>query len=211
MGVCSLLLLLKPLLFGSDGHYAARSPSSPAALAGGGLTTLANLSVVVGMVLVGRAWKVAGLDLGVSRGVRLGASGASIAFALLVAGGSAWQSAQALMGGRLASLSPLASAAGDIASLAVLAPIVLTALALRGGALAWPWAALALSTLGWLLFDSLVASAQLFDVSIPFEHPLQEALRVFACTCTFVAGLLQRAVILNAERPWRTAFARTPD
>ncbi|MCU0687052.1 MAG: hypothetical protein MUF34_33205 [Polyangiaceae bacterium] len=201
MGTCSLLLLLKPLLFGSDGHYAPRLLSSSAALAGGSITVLANLSVVVGMVLVGRAWKVAGLDLRVSRGVRVGASGVSIAFALVVAGGSAWQSAQALAGGRLASLSPLASAAGDIASLAVLAPVVLTALALRGGALAWPWAALALSTLGWLLFDSLVASAQLFDVFIPFEHPLQEALRVFACTCTFVAGLLQRAVLLNAERP----------
>ncbi|HEU4537434.1 MAG TPA: hypothetical protein VFS00_25120 [Polyangiaceae bacterium] len=201
MSACDLLLMLKPLLFGSDGRYFPRSPASPAALASGAITVAANLSFLIGMVLVGRAWKVAGLDLRVSRRVRLGASFASIAFALLVAGGGAWQSARSLAGGRLASLSPLASAAGDIASLAVLAPIVLTALALRGGALAWPWAALALSTLGWLLFDSLGATTQFFDVAIPFEHPLQEALRVFACACAFVAGLLQRAVLRRAEGP----------
>jgi hypothetical protein len=198
MGVCGALLMLKPLFFGSDAPYALRALSSSTALARGAITVVANLCVVAGMVLVGRAWRVAGLDLGVSRGARFGVTLLSAAFALAVAGGSAWQSARALLDGRLAALTPLASAAGDVASLMALAPVAMTALALRGGALAWPWGALALSTLGWLLFDGIAVSTELLGARIPMGHAFEEALRVFACASTLAAGLLQRAAIRGA-------------
>ncbi|HEU4534636.1 MAG TPA: hypothetical protein VFS00_10985, partial [Polyangiaceae bacterium] len=200
MGGCSALLLLDALLFGSNPHGVRRAVSPLVAGASGTLTAFANLSVVVGMVLVARAWRVAGLELRFSRGAWLGASAASSALALAIAGASAWRDTLAVLGGQLDAISSLASDLGDIASLAVLSPVLLTTLTLRGGSLAWPWGALALSTTGWLLFDGLAASGQLFDVHLPMEHAVQEALRVFACASTLAAGLLQRAALSGSGR-----------
>jgi hypothetical protein len=189
------VLVVDLLLFGPTSHFATRNLSHGSGLVSALLSTIANISAVAMVVLVGRAWSVAGLDLQVSTTKRWAAFAASIVVALLIAGPGAWNDLQGALVGQGDALSGLISDLGDIATLAVLAPLVLTALALRGGSLAWPWALLAVSTLGWLLFDGIGTLAPLLHAPGPQLRPLEDAFRALASLATLSAGLLQRRAI----------------
>lgn len=191
-------LVLDTLLFGPTSHFATREISHQAALVSALLSVVANVSGVVVVVLVGRAWSVAGLDLQVSPAKRWAAFAASAALALLITGPGTWSDLQGALAGHGDALSGLVSDLGDIATLAVLAPVVLTALALRGGSLAWPWALLAVSTLGWLFYDGIGTLAPLLHAHGSQLRPLEEALRALACVATLSAGLLQRLAVRPA-------------
>lgn len=188
-------LVLDTAIFGSTSHFAVRDISHQAAWASAALSTVANVSAVVMVVLVGRAWKVAGLDLQVSPAKRWAAFAASAAVALLISGPGAAADLHAALAGKGDAISGLISDAGDIATLAVLAPVMLTALALRGGTLSWPWALLAVSTLGWLLYDGVGTVAPLLHAEGPQLRPLEEAFRALACVATLSSGMLQRLAV----------------
>jgi hypothetical protein len=83
---------------------------------------------------------------------------------------------------------------GDIFSLALIVPVLLTTLALRGGLLSWPWGLMTASQFGWLLYDAS-ATLRLFVVIEPATATMwSEMFRALACTYCFAAGLAQRAV-----------------
>jgi hypothetical protein len=204
IGVCYVLLVVDTLAFGSTSHTAERDISTLGAVTSATLTFVANVCSVVGTVLIARAWRAAGLDLGVSAAVRWGAMLLSLALALGLVGEGAWQDLQTLLGGDWRALVYLASSLGDIVSLALVAPILLTAWALRGGSLGWPWALLALSSVGWLLYSgagSTVGVLVLGPAAAEATRPLEEALRTFACLAQLCAGLLQASVLAESEQP----------
>lgn len=202
MGLCGVLLLVTLVFFGKVIHLAGNvfSPES-GKIVNGVLVGLANLCTVVGQLLVARTWRATGMDFQVSRAVKVGAVLGSLVLALVIAGGSTWNHLHLVLSGHLENLTLLFSAVGDIISLVVLAPILLTALSLRGGSLSWPWTMLVVGTIGWVLYDGAATVSGWMHLDPSHVRPLMESFRVWACVAYLSAGLLQRSARLEAVAP----------
>lgn len=181
--------------------------SLPPSSAGGagwviaGLGVASNLALLAGIWLLARSWKVAGIPLPGGRAGAILVTVAAAALALFVAGPGALEHG-ARAGADLASVTLFISAVVDILSLCLLAPLLLTAIALRGGAIAWPWALVTASTFSWLLYDA----AALSQFGAPEWFPLADVFRGLAQNFLFAAGVAQRFVV---ERVSREAGAET--
>jgi hypothetical protein len=116
---------------------------------------------VAALVHFALAHRVAGLVIG-SRGRNLAVFVGVLAVALVIDGWPMLDTLQRLRSGDFRAAMYLVSSAGDLAALLLIAPIFLTALALRGGLLLWPWALLAASTVSWLVVDAEALIAKLF-------------------------------------------------
>ena len=195
LALCLALLGLDALLFGAASASLPRSTSASGALVSGALTIGANLASVVALIWVGRAWRVAGLDLQVSSRARWAALATVLVLAVAVLGRGIVEGTLAVAGGDLEALTLVASALGDLASAALPVPILLTAFSLRGGSLMWPWGLLSLGTILWLGFDASEVLAGALGASPQSMLPLDEALRAGACFFQLAAGLAQRAVV----------------
>lgn len=202
---CYVMLFLKRVVF----VLASGAPGGSHLLdwVGGGMTLVANASGVAGMVLVARAYQVAGLDLTVKRSTRVLAVALSAVLAFAVVGKDVWEALLACVGGDPTSLQGLASSLGDVVSLTLIAPVLLTAFALRGGALAWPWGVFTVSCLGWLFYDAVLLAGTMLPVTRGELRPLEEALRALACIGCMSAGLLQRRALAATEVAPATAPA----
>ena len=201
MGWCYGLLALNTLLFRSAGHVHPRPLTLVEAVASGTLIVLANVSSVLGNVRIARAWRVSGLDLRVPEGVRWGSILASLAVAIALVGGTTWEDLQALLDQQWGSGTSVVSDLGDIVSLALVAPILLTAFALRGGSLGWPWSLLALSSVGWLLYSAAAVLGPALGLDASAQRPFEASMRVLACAAQLAAGLLQATVLTESEQP----------
>jgi TRAP-type C4-dicarboxylate transport system permease small subunit len=105
------------------------------------------------------------------------------------------------MDGRTLSLVGLGSDLGDLVGFCFIAPVFLTALALRGGLLAWPWALLTAGFMGWVGYDIVNTVVRVLAGmnQLPFHlRILAEVFRSFACTFTFIAGISQRLVLRSS-------------
>lgn len=179
------------------------------------LGVIHNLTILIGIFELARAWKKADIAL---PGGRYGAPLVVLIAALLafaVAGPGAYQHARTLIGGEWGELILLVSAIVDILCLCLLAPLLLTAVALRGGLFAWPWALVTASILSWLLYDA-TASPWFFDfygldpaVILPTVIPLNEVFRGLGLTYHGAAGWAQRFAVrqLRRESAARSASA----
>jgi hypothetical protein len=201
MGLTYLILLVYAALFGGAHLIGDLLPVTVAGIVGGILVGVANVFTIVGEVLVARTWSAAGMDFEVSRAVKVAAVVGSLLLALVIAGGSAWADLQLVLQGNYASLSDLFSAMGDIVALAVLAPIVLTALSLRGGSLFWPWGMLALGTVAWVLFDGTYTFSGWFGIASEHVRPLAQAFAVGGSLAYLSAGLFQRSARIEVAAP----------
>lgn len=201
MGLCYGLLVLNALLFRTTSRFEAQDISALSVALSGVLIFAGNAASVWGTVQIARAWRVAGLDLRVPSAVRWTAIGASLALALTLVGDLTLQDLQVLAGGNLRVLPSLASNGGDVVSLTLIAPIMLTAFALRGGNLGWPWSLLAFASLGWLMYGAAPLVGEWLGVDPSLMRPFGAALRTFACLAQMSAGLLQALVVMEPERP----------
>jgi hypothetical protein len=152
-------------------------------------------------VLFARAHRVAGLELPWSRRARV-LFMVTVALLAIAAAGPplALQLGPALRGD-LAAASGAISSLGDLVTLALIAPLFMTAVALRGGLLVWPWAFYTAATIAWLLYDA--QDTVIWLVPSLGEEPLSMVtvpLRILACTLTFAAGLAQRRLSTGGER-----------
>lgn len=197
-GSCYAFLLLRDVLLGSWTPWAP-GPT----LAGVStdvlesvLVLLANAGAVAGTFMLARAWQVAGLELTVGATRRRLLFVAALVLATGVIGGNLVADARAFAGGQQKALVSLVSDAGDILSLALVVPVLLTALALRGGLLLWPWGLLTASMIGWLLYDATSSFGHVVGAGAGI-HVTGEVFRSFACTFAFAAGLAQRTVVLH--------------
>ena len=170
------------------------------ALANGVLTLAANAGAMGGTFLLARAGRVAGIEMPGSDAMRRGVKALALAFALLAAGPAAIISLRRVIEGDHGGLMYFASCMGDIFCLVLIAPLLLTTVAMRGGLLAWPWGFMTASGMAWLTFDAVqTLSPIIFGVSAEDARPVLEVARCLACTCAFSAGLAQRWTIIDAS------------
>ena len=198
-GLGFVFLLINAVVFGAASRTGAQEAGTTTALLRGLLVITANTFTVIGTVMVARAWQKAGLSLTVSSAARTGVFIGSLVLGLGVVGSSLLRDLGALFDGRLDAIARVASDLGDIVTLAVLGPILLTALALRGGSLAWPWSLIVLGTLGWLFVDATVMMGGLLNVQRENLRPLEETFRILACTSFLSAGLLQMLAVRSTS------------
>jgi hypothetical protein len=156
----------------------------------------ANATAVVGTGMLARAWSVAGLDDAGVRGKRAALFAATLAAALLVEGWPLIEHTHRLLAGDLGALVELASDVGDAICFALVVPVLQTALAMRGGALLWPWALLTLGGLCWILYDVVYgATFARHVVDVTGLRVGAESLRTLGTTFTAIAGLAQRRAV----------------
>jgi hypothetical protein len=89
-------------------------------------------------------------------------------------------------------------AIGDAAAISLIAPVMLTALALRGRTIAWPRALLTASAFGWLCYDAVFSISSVLHANGDPFRALGEAFHAVATVGAGMAGIAQRLVITAA-------------
>jgi hypothetical protein len=152
-----------------------------------------NAAVVAGTWMLARAWQVAGLEHVGSRGVRGAALGFAVLASVFFAGPGLVIDLRYTLAGHAGYYWTVASDLGDLLALPVLAPVGMTALAVKGGTLRWPWGLLTASLAAWLLYDAALTVPELLGIADQGAFRLvADGFRVFAATSAFAAGLAQR-------------------
>jgi hypothetical protein len=165
----------------------------------GVLVTAGNVCVVIGAWTLARAWNVAGLEHPGSRGARRAVVGVAGVLALVFAGPTLVIDLRDLVQGTTAHLDSIPSDLGDILSLPLIAPVALTALAVRGGTLRWPWMLLTASLLAWLVYDAAYTLPDYFYVDARSVRLVGEQFHVLAGLCACAAGLAQRRAVTEDD------------
>lgn len=191
MGLCYVLLFIDVVAFGAATSSRPTSEQPLESLISGGLTLLANVSTVVALVRVSRAWTVAGLDFNMPRALFWGSIAGVVALSLLGFGPNLAAATKEIFAGHYDSITHLTSTLGDVVATAVLVPLFLTARSLRGGALVWPWGLLAASTLVWLGVDGMTVVTEAFGPNATRLLPVEEGLRLLACLLQAAAAKAQ--------------------
>jgi hypothetical protein len=167
----------------------------------GAVVAFANTFGVLGTWTLARVWNAAGIDLTAKLPARLLVVAAAAFFAVLLTGASFVEHVRALAGGALGPVVSVVSDVADAISLCLIAPVVLVALAMRGGILRWPWGFFAASLVLWLAYDAATAIGPLLHVA-PFPaRTVADTLRSAASAFALSAGIAQRLVVGTATRP----------
>jgi hypothetical protein len=144
--------------------------------------------------MLSRTWQVAGIALPWSPLRREVVRWIGIVVGVLIAGPSLYFSIKGALNGEVRAIVNAVSSAGDIFSLALIVPVLLTTLALRGGLLIWPWGLMTASQFSWLIYDA-TGTIGLFVHMEPVTNRMwSEIFRAMACSYCFAAGIAQRAV-----------------
>jgi len=196
---CMALLLLRDLTLAPAVIEALAGPRRD--LLRGVLVVAANLSQVVGTWMLARVGRMAGLGVPVTRGSRLGVTVLAVLLAAIFAGPGVVASGRRVMEGDVLALTSCASALGDMISLCLIAPLLLTALSLRGGLIGWTWTLLTASYVAWLLYDALLVLGPSVGLGPRGARTGSELFRALGCGFGFTAGLAQRAVVEELRRP----------
>jgi hypothetical protein len=154
MASYTLIGVGKVLLWGSPRHVGPAMgllPHTHTALANGIATILLNLFSVMGLALFARVWHGTGLTPPWRGRITV------ITFVLAVAMGGlpVWRDIQMIAAGQTIRVAGLASSLGDIIAITLMGPVLVTAIAMRGGLLVWPWTILTVSSIAWLMFDAV--------------------------------------------------------
>jgi hypothetical protein len=191
---CVVLLLVRDTTIIPGVETALAGPAlDPARWA---LITAANTASVLGTALMARAWSVSGLS---SAGRRAWLVIAGVVVSLAATGWPLMHDLQRLAHGDYAAIPFLASDLGDTVSFVLVAPVLDTALELRGGALLWPWALLTAGGLCWIIYDAGWGISALFHSEDTIRVRLVvETFRGLACAFIAVAGVAQRLAIQPA-------------
>jgi hypothetical protein len=197
-GLCYLLLLVSDAADWSA--IAGALPGRRLELAHGGLAVAANAASVWGTWMLARAWSVAGIDERASRG-RVALFAAAAVLSLAITGWPLVYDVRVLAGGEFGAAVSISSDLGDTICLALVAPVLLTALALRGGLLRWPWGLLTASGVAWIAYDGVSGVTDALGLDGAGWLVSTEVWRALACGFVFSAGLAQRYSIDPDEQP----------
>jgi hypothetical protein len=155
----------------------------------------ANAFQVTGVLMLARAWKISGMDFPVLSWKKDLLIASGLVFSLAFSGPAVWMAVEGLIEGSLGtfvSFSSIVSGLSDTVSLALIAPLLLTAWALRGGILSWTWIFITASILAWLFSDGIDFWGQYIGIA-PEELPIfREIFQTVACLFGFSTGLSQR-------------------
>ncbi len=187
----------KPMLYGLNAvHLPGIAPGSVAAAYIRSIgVIIGNTLGVIGTLLLARAWAVAGLESARSA-LRWTVIAGAIGLALALLAKPAYSDINDLLRERsVGAAISVASDFGDFISFSLIAPMLLTALALRGGMLMWPWALYTGSQFSWMLFDAVM--------SLPTTRvtlSMGESARVTACMLSLSAGVAQHYAVRGPRR-----------
>jgi hypothetical protein len=191
LGACTFVLLVRDLLRLVPGF--AASPAADDVLTG--LAILSNLALLAGIWMLARSWRMVVIEM--SRPGIAAVVVVSAVVALTVAGPGALEAARAVAEGDWGFLILLVSALVDIVTLCLITPLLLTAVALRGGSFSWPWGLLTASRIAWLLYDA----AEAFGATLGSAgFPLPELFRGLGENFLCAAGLAQLLVVQHVRR-----------
>jgi hypothetical protein len=182
-----LLVRCVGLAFG----FLTGSPS--AVLTDGVITSFANIGGIFSTWMLARTGHLAGIDVVIPALNRRLAWVAALVVAFAASGPGLVTALQNFAGGNAGALVSIASRTGDIFSFVLIAPLLLTTIALRQGLLVWPWAMLTASGLCWLCAD--FANAAFLHLPNNQVGPLFDLFRFPACLFVLAAGIAQRWVI----------------
>jgi hypothetical protein len=197
-GLCAACYVM---LLGRDAVLLGAASLTPLAfqVARGVLVTTGNACVVAGVWTLARAWSVAGLEHPGSRSARRAVVGLAVLAAAVFAGPTLFVDVRDLVHGADVRLDAIGSDLGDILALPVIAPVALTAFAVREGTLRWPWTLLTSSLTAWLLYDAIWTVPDYFHVASVALREVAEQLHVMAGAFACVAGLAQRKAVTEEE------------
>jgi len=167
----------------------------------GVLVTAGNVFVVLGAWTLARAWTVAGLEHPGSKGQRRAVIALAIAVAVAFAGPTLVVDVRDIVLGPRADFDSIASDLGDILSLPLIAPVALTALAVREGTLRWTWMLLTSSLVAWLVYDAVYTLPDYFSVAPLGYRLVSEQFHILAGALAAVAGLTQRMAVTDDDGP----------
>ncbi|EYF00153.1 hypothetical protein [Chondromyces apiculatus] len=170
-------------------------------LVDGVVVIVANVAGVAAAWMMARAWAEAGFEMPAPRWQKLLVGGVALGVAVGCMGAPLVHDIQALAGGDLSRIKSVVSTVADMASTSLIAPVLLTVLAMRGGILVWPWGMFAASMVCWLVFDagSLVIDVAALRASGSWTLVAWEGSRVLACGFAGAAGLAQRVAIRSPQ------------
>jgi hypothetical protein len=191
-GLCMLLLVGYDLLRLPSVNFAARDRVVDV------VGTVANLASVVGTFMLARAWRVAGVEPDLSPRAQKAILIVGALIAIGIAGPAAVLDFRLMIAGKVDGLVSVISDVSDALGLLFVAPVFLTALALRGGLLGWPWGLITAALVSWLgydLCDALSSSSANEALRVTGE-----VFRSLACMYTFSAGVAQMTVVRAARR-----------
>ncbi len=199
-GLCYLLLLLGDVA--GTRVVAGHLSEHQVDLVTGSFAVLGNATSVLGTWMLARAWTVAGLeeddDGSRTRGRLLFA--AAVVVSLAITGWPLVHDVGELVAGDIGAAVNIASDIGDTVCLALVAPVMQTALALRGGTLRWPWGLLTSSGIAWIAYDAASGVVEVLHVEQARWLIVTEAIRGLACAFFFSAGMAQRIAVLPGAR-----------
>jgi hypothetical protein len=152
---------------------------------------LQNVAIALALLLFVLAWRKTGLAAPGSRLTQVLSITAGIVIAV-VAGGIPLLRGIANAN---ADLVLLVSTLGDMVGLALIVPLAMSALAMRGGLLMHTWVYLAASEVAWLCYDLWYAFRPNMALSLPTGRGIEEAIRVVAILFAFAATVAQRRAI----------------
>lgn len=159
----------------------------------------ANALGVLGCWMMARAWYVGGIELPGTRATRTLVSAAAAAMAVSITLPAIWVHLPLATSGDPTGIMGVSNAIGDAVAISLIAPVMLTALALRGAAIAWPWALLTASSFGWLCYDAVFAiSSVLHQGGGDGFRALGESFHALACVGAGMAGIAQHLVVTAA-------------
>jgi hypothetical protein len=161
-----------------------------------GLVILTNLALLAGIWMLARSWRMVAIEMPGGRPGVAAIGVVTAVVAIAVAGPGALAEARAASGD-VGSMILLVSALVDIATLCLITPLLLTALALRGGLFSWPWSLVTASQISWLLYDAVAAFGPAPDAMV---FPLPDLFRGLAENFLFAAGLAQFLVVRHVRR-----------
>lgn len=156
---------------------------------------LQNVAIAVALFLFVRAWRATGLAAPGSRGAQLLSILGGVAIAVLVGGyplirGIATANVDLVL---------FVSTLGDMVGIALIVPLAMSALAMRGGLLMHTWIYLAASEVAWLLYDIWYAVRPSLTLTLPVGRGIEEGVRVIAVLFAFAATVAQRRVFTARE------------
>jgi hypothetical protein len=189
-GLAPLFVTIRDLLFT---FWLTRQSGTASEYVEALLVLLANAGQIAGVWMLSRAWQIAGIELPASSHRRALLIGIGTLIGIAVTGPSMALNLGDALEGKTYGLIALISGIGDVASFALIVPVVLTAVAMRGGLLFWPWGLLTASLAAWLLCDLTGLLRHIVEDSA-FTLTWRETFRTLACAFCLSAGIAQHAV-----------------
>lgn len=190
-GSCYALLLFRDLLFGA---WLVRDSGEPWQYLEAVIVLIANAGAVTGVWMLSRTWQVAGIALPWSPLQREIVRWIGIVIGVVIAGPTFYFSLAGALKGEVKAIVYVASSLGDTFAMALIVPVLLTTLALRGGLLIWPWGLMTASQFGWLCYDATYTIRYFVQMPAATATMWSEIFRAIACMFCLSAGIAQRAV-----------------